>query len=809
MADSIQRITSVFESARDMTLEAAAAASSRLDESSYFQHSKNITTEGLRNLLNSRSSKDVKEGMKRIIALIASDNNDTDLKSFFADVVKNITSEDVKVKRMVCVYLLRFAEKDPNLALLSINSIQRTLTDPDPETRSLSLKALSDIKIPSLYPVVLHSLKKPITDVSPLVRASVATALLKLYREQGNELRDEVLTLLKDLLADANPQVVSSAVILLKEAFPTSLELLHGHFRRYCDILPQMNDWSQSYLIELLIKYCKTFLPRPMVIDVCNNSQSLQLPDNYNEIPFPVYDVEFHPDLKLFLCSINALVYSQNPMVVVSISKALFQLTPPQTFKDSKIAHALVRLITATKNQEIKCVILQSILLYSSMDPTLFLPFIKKFYLLPSDSLPLAVNKLKTISVLVNETNCKPIVSELKYCIKTSTNPKIILESVNTLGVCAQLSDGWSFHIMKWLLSHVESPTSQSSAVMDSYVNVIRYLVQRDPTRHLPTIVNLSKILDTNKDLVGSARAGIIWLVGEFAAVEFKVCPDILRKLIRNFSRESVEVRLQILVLAAKLLSYDIDNFKTEHPEEDYDFNNSRISQMFEAVSYLAKFDDDCDIRDRARTLSSIFANCRYEIATLLLQAPKPSPMVSLHPFITTLNGNKAYDISPLGLDSSVENYHQFTFWDEQDVHLSEKDIREPCPVKDYSRTKTSFSSSSYFDRTSSPGEKTRTSSSPYGRSSQSTSNAFTSSQGTRYQLQSLDEFFSDVPNKPKPRRRIIVEEESTGEDDDDDDDDDDGDDDESESEDGSLENVSSDEDEDEEGKASRKEENE
>ena len=40
--------------------------------------------------------------------------------------------------------------------------------------------------------------------------------------------------------------------------------------------------------------------------------------------------------------------------------------------------------------------------------------------------------------------------------------------------------------------------------------------------------------------------------------------------------------------------------------------------------------------------------------------------------------------------------------------------------------------------------------------------------------MQSLDEFFSDVPNKPKPRRRIVVEEESTGEDDDDDDDDDD-----------------------------------
>ncbi|SCW02087.1 LAFE_0E13894g1_1 [Lachancea fermentati] len=759
MVDSINRITSALESAREITLEAAAVATSRLGESSYRRYSKGLSPEALHHLLSSRNPREVKDGMKRIISVMASGEDTIGLDSYFADVVKNVTSEDTKIKRLVAIYLLRFAESDPDLALLSINSIQKSLSDADPQVRSLSLKVLSDIKIPSLYPIVLHSIKKSLTDSSAVVRSTVATALLKLCREQGEDLRDDALLILKDLLADADAEVVSSAILLLQEVFPDRLEILHGHFRRYCTQLPQFTEWSQVSLIELLTRYCRTYLPKPLIVDTSGNSNSIPLPDEYIAIPFAVYEVDFDPDLKRFLTSLESLVFSPNAAVVVAISKAFLQLSPPLTFKNSKISLSLVRLISSGENSGLRGLILQCILLYSSMDSTLFLPFIKKFYLLPSDDVVTSVTKLKIISFLVNITNANSVISELQYYIKAESDPLVIQEALNTLAVCAQLSNGLCLRVTKWLLANMGSHTA--SLVMDAYVNVIRYLIQKEPARHLTTMLKLSAILKDQPDLSGTARSGIIWLFGEFAAIRFDICPDILRVLIPNFSRECKDTRSQILLLAAKLLSYDIDKHHKEFPEMEYDFTNSRISEMFQAVLYLAKFDDNFDIRDRARTFSSLFDKGKTEIAALLLQAPKPSPIASTISHL--VEGTASSDLSSLGIDSDLEAFFYVHPWNVDVIQTSDSDPRAPTPLKDYSRLKTSFSSKSYFKDSfgiepETVSGRSMTNTSPIS----SPSPTFTSSGGRKYQLQSLDEFFSDVPAKSKMKRRVIVEESST-----------------------------------------------
>ncbi|CAR27834.1 hypothetical protein ZYGR_0N03210 [Zygosaccharomyces rouxii] len=766
MVDSIYRIASALESAKVITMDAAAIATSKLGETSYTTYSKNITPEQLSNLLNSRNPREIKDGMKRIISVMASGETTIDVESYFADVVKNIISDDAKVRIMVCIYLLRYAERDPNLALLSVNSIQKTLSDVDPETRCFSLKALSDMKIPSLFPVVLYTLKKAVTDPSASVRGEVAFSMLKLYREEGEEVVEELEPLLKVLLSDADPLVVSSAIVVLKKCFPQHLDWLHGHFRYYCEIMRELDPWAQNSMIDLLVSYCKQFLPRPTVVDASASADGVQsailLPDRFNEIQFPVYDVVNHPDLTLFLQSLEPLIHSMNPSVILSSSNAFYQLATPMQFKKSEFPQALVRTSVFSNNIGVKSSLLQTILILSSLDSSLFLPYTKKFFVLPSDDTRVACLKLKILSNLINEFNVRVIVDQLKYYISTSQCPELVITAANTLAVCGQLSVRWESHVMKWFISHMET-SKLPNAVLDSYVNVIRLL---NPKRHLKTIMKLSEVLESRKLLADNVRAGIVWLFGEIAAVAYKICPDVLRKLIPHFSFEGPETRNQILLLAAKLLSYDIDNFRESGDVNEYDLDNSRIGQLYKAVAYLSEFDGDYDIRDRARCYSSLFLTRKFEIATLLLQAPKPSP-VAASLWSPSSNGEQDLDWESVGLDKNLQEFHRMLPWNEN-IPETDDDLRKPAALKDYSRYKKSFSSDSFAGKNVSGGINSVSSGDwPLQPTSRQITATAAAAPAKKYRLQSLEEFFSDIPSKQtnKPKRKIVIES-SSGEDD-------------------------------------------
>ncbi|SCU86537.1 LAFA_0E01442g1_1 [Lachancea sp. 'fantastica'] len=760
MVDSITRITSALESARELTLEAAAVASSRLGETSYHRYSQNITPEGLRSLLDSRNEREVRDGMKKVASLLASDDTTVDLESYFADVVKNIgLSTDIKVKRLVSIYLQNYAEKQPNLALLAVNSIQKSLADSDPQSRALALKMLSDIKLPSLYPIVLHSVKKAVTDSAPEVRCAVCFALLKLYREHREHVIEDVVPLLKDLLADSDVQVVSSAIVLFKEALPGSLELLHGHFRRYCEILPQLTQYSQLYLIDLLTRYCKKFVQKPLLRDASDPSQTLALPDAFNAVPFATYDVVFDSDLELYSQTIEHMLHSPNPAVIVSISKAFFELTPPVSFKNSRATEALARLISVPSFYSDHGIILQCILMYCAVDPTTFSNFLRKFFLFPSDDTSTAIYKLKIITTLIDDNNVKQIVKELKYYISTDSRPQVVQEALNSLAVCGTLSQNLSLHISKWLLGGIAN--SSASTSLESYVGVIRYLIQEYPSQHLGTMIKLYETLRSGSFLSGPAKAGIVWLFGEFASINFSICPDVLRILLPGFSSEPKETRLQIVLLAAKILSYDLENFKAEEGTSDalYDFENSRNNQLAQNAFYLAKFDEDFDIRDCARMFSSLFERQKFEVASLLLQAPKPPSIrcITFDAPVTLDSGN----MTRMGLDHDMEDYLTPSRWDSDEDEKS-SDLRKPAELKDYNKFKKSFSSASFFN-----ADESRESPSSKGDNADkllnTSSRVFTSSVGKKYQLQTLDDFFSEVPTRAsKPARRVVIEEDDS-----------------------------------------------
>lgn len=753
MVDSISRIAYALDSAKNLTYEAAAAASSKFGETSYTHFSKNITPAQLKEYLNSKYTQEVKDGMNKLIMLLASGETSIDIESYFPDVVKNINSEDWKIRKMICVLLLRFAERNPNLALLCVNSLQKTLNDVHADVRAYSVRALADVKIASLHPIIWLTVKKAVADSSASVRSEVAFAVMKLYRQNPEDFKDESLELLISLLADSDPQVISAAILVFSECFTENLELLHSHFRYYCEIIYHMDSWSQSILINILVKYCKKFLPRPTVVNTSfetDDPETILLPEEFGEISFTDYSVSNDEDLQLFLSSLPKLIFSNNATVLLSLVNAIYNLGTIRDFINMGLPQALIRSSMASDDPSIKNSILSTILLISKRTPGPFESYYKKFFLLHNNMSSTSSLKLQILTTLINNSNAITITKELKYYVKKSKNSLVVINAIKALEVCAQISSAFESHILKWLIDLILDMPFPPSC-MDCLINTIRGFIQLAPKKHLRTTLKLSNLLETNDLLPDNARAGIIWLFGEIASVEFDICPDVLHKLVRNFGEEESASRLQILLLAAKLLSYDIDKSKQGNPEADsYDFGASRIYQMYNTVVYLAKFDDDYDIRDRARWITSLIDSHQYELATLMLQAPKPR------------HGNQ--DISDMNTIVNHYSTVKYEEWPETPVP-TEEDIRKPGQLKDYRKFQKHFSSNSFISQHASDTFASNSSSAMQSPVSKTSNNAFTTSSGKKYTLQGLDEFFADVKPRTKPKKKkIIIQEVSSSE---------------------------------------------
>ncbi len=88
----------------------------------------------------------------------------------------------LQIKKLVYVYLVRYAEEQQDLALLSISTFQKALKDPNQLIRASALRVLSSIRVPMIAPIMMLSIKESVNDMSPYVRKTAAHAIPKLFR---------------------------------------------------------------------------------------------------------------------------------------------------------------------------------------------------------------------------------------------------------------------------------------------------------------------------------------------------------------------------------------------------------------------------------------------------------------------------------------------------------------------------------------------------------------------------------------------------------------------------------------------------
>ena len=575
---------------------------------------------------------------------------------FFSAVVKNVASPNFEIKKLVYIYLLHYAESEPDLALLSINTIQKSLSDQSAQVRSMALRVMSGIRVPVISQIVSLAIKRGIADMSPYVRKAAALAIPKCYKLDPNTM-PQLLEYISALLGDRQYFVVGPAVTVFLEVCPDRIDLIHKHYRALIRKLVDMDEWGQLATLQVLMLYSRKCFPRRTKRRKKDKSAGFYDDDGSGEEDdgsreeIQVLD----PDLELFLRACKPLLSSRNSAVIVSAARCLLYLG---TIKDLDAAVGpLIALLRS--GQDIQHVAMYDIVAVCLIRPESFVKYSTHFLVRVTDSPEISRLKFEVLTLifLYCESHIKELIlSELEHFTR-SANVFIVQESVRAIGRCAQIDTTASLRCLNLLLQQV---SSQNGNLVAETLTVVRHLIQQDPQAHVNTVIRLAKNLDTTTN--PKARATIIWLVGEFAGLpeEENISADVLRILAKGFVDESEEAKLQITLLAAKVyLQYLIRNglaqiakspeqvlesieasaqpvsetiignaWQERVPSPSNDSQETHpIPLLWTYILHLTRYDTSYDLRDRVRLYNSLLSDpSRTELASLLLLAPKPVP---------------------------------------------------------------------------------------------------------------------------------------------------------------------------------------
>ncbi|KPJ11476.1 AP-3 complex subunit beta-2 [Papilio machaon] len=548
------------------------------------------------------------EAMKRIIGMIAKGRDASDL---FPAVVKNVVSKNIEVKKLVYVYLVRYAEEQQDLALLSISTFQRALKDPNQLIRASALRVLSSIRVTMIVPIVMLAIRDSASDMSPYVRKTAAHAIPKLY-SLDPEQKEELVAIIDKLLSDKAPLVVGSAAMAFSEVCGDRVSLIHRSYRKLCSLLADVDEWGQLALLNVLTVYAKTCFPDP-------NEENYSSDDSADK---PFYDSDssgggagaggrsgaspsVEPDLRLLLRAARPLLQSRNAGVVMAVAQLMYHCAPAQELPP--VAKAMIRLLRAPI--EVQSVVLNSIAALTVTRRSLFEPFLKSFFVRNSDPTHIKLLKLEILTNLATEASAPVVLREYQTYVSSSDKAfaGATIQAIGRLAVAIHTETETCLNGLLHLLS------SKDEWVVCEAVVVVKRVVGGGASSARAAVSRAAKLLRSDR-LAANARAAAVWLVAEHGAKHPRAAA-VLAHMAANFADQDELVKLQLLSLAVKLSITQPDTVA-----------------MCRYVLSLARYDASYDVRDRARLLRRFVdpshGSLLQQYAASIFCPDKPKPTI-------------------------------------------------------------------------------------------------------------------------------------------------------------------------------------
>ncbi len=504
-----------------------------------------------------------------------------------------------------------------------------------------------------------------------------------------------------------------------------------------------VEEWGQVVIVNMLSRYARTQFVDPNAHDTLDEIEREK--DFYENSESDDEDEEdsdsdkkkkkakkperpkMDPDHRLLLRSAKPLLQSRNASVVMATAQLYHHCAPRAEVQ--VVAKAMIRLLRS--HREVQALVLNSIASMTSSSRqrnSMFEPHLRNFFVRSSDPTHIKILKLEIITNMATQSNIGVILREFQSYI-TSQDKVCVAATIQAIGRCAATIEEVTDTCLNGLV-HLLSNREQ--AVVAESVVVIKKLLQTQAGDHKEIIVQMAKLVDSIN--VPAARAAILWVVGEYCERVPKVAPDVLRKMTKSFVTEEPQVKMQVLNLAAKLC--------ISNPEQ------SRLLAQY--VFNLAKYDQDYDIRDRARFIRAfIFPQAGQEESRLVKNARKV--FLANKPAPVTESKFKDRDIFQLGslshfLNARATGYQDLPEFPSEAPDPSVRNVEPPpraqnpwekspakaaSPAKEKKRKSSNKSSSKGFYSEESTEEDKNGESSSGSGSSSGTSDSSSSSSGS------------------------------------------------------------------------------
>uniref|UniRef100_A0A1D1XM21 AP3-complex subunit beta-A n=2 Tax=Anthurium amnicola TaxID=1678845 RepID=A0A1D1XM21_9ARAE len=507
---------------------------------------------------------------------------------------------------------------------------------------------MSGIRLPVIAPLVLVALSKCAKDPSSYVRKCAANALPKLndlHQEENVPALEELANI---LLNDHSPGVVGAAAAAFKSICPNNLSLVGRRFKRLCEMLPDVDEWGQIALIDILLRYVvvrhglveesimlsshhiETFHGKKEIFGSLSASNGpvlteverfepklsalmfryyIQGSDEYLSTPIDtkrddsgsyslILTSTENSDVKLLLQCTSPLLWSQNTSVVLAAAGVHWILASQKDV--DRIVKPILFILRSSYPS--RYVVLRNVQVFAKAAPFLFAPYYEDFFVSSSDSYQMRALKLEILSTIATASSIPFILQEFQDYIK-DPDRRFAVDAVAAIALCALKLPSVAKTCLEGLLALINQESSIShhgsiegeAGVLVQAIISVKAIIKPDPAKYEKVIVHLIRNLDKVNE--PTARALIIWIVGEYSYVGqlmLKIVPVVLSHLARHFTSEELEGKYQILNASAKVVLCA--------QGEELQLFRKLLCYIVE----LAKFDSNYDIRDRARMIEKL-----------------------------------------------------------------------------------------------------------------------------------------------------------------------------------------------------------
>ena len=525
-----------------------------------------------------------------------------DMSSLFADVVKNMNTTQLDLKKLIYLYIISNAQDKPEDAILIVSAFQADAKDPSPIVRALAVRTMGCINVRSISDYLCECVGTALKDDDPYVRKTAAVGVSKLFALNPEVVEEHgFIQDLRTLISDDNAMVVSNAVASLAEMSErtgTDLFQMNSNvLSKLLNAMTQCTEWGIVYILDCLAKY----EPDPQEAQDVVERVSINLN---------------HSNAAVVLSTVRVIVRYldrlENPRLE---QKLLKEKLPPPLISLVMNHKAEVQYVALTNINLIiqKATALQQLLdsdekkqSPSRKSGLILSDQVQNFFCRYNDPTYLKMEKLDIMVKLVNFLNIDKVLMEFKtYC--TEVDIDFVRKSVLAIGRCAIKLDEAAERCIMVLLELIEASSGQEAAkyIIQETVVVIQDIFRKYPERFEPIISKLCEYLDDLNE--PEAKAAMIWIIGEYSG-RIDNSPQLLEDFRVNFLDEPAQVQLQLLTAIVKLF--------LRRPEESRDM----ISQVFEQATNQ---EDNPDVRDRGYMYWRLcFMN--VQVAANVVMSPKP-----------------------------------------------------------------------------------------------------------------------------------------------------------------------------------------